>query len=202
MNQNNPIVVYVQEPRFTRRSCSKERLKGIKLHSTPKTQGNAKSNITIVMGPTWSPRYASAHVVQCKMSWLLTRPHQPESFRNFSIRHVAAEAAGRLGRRRISGARVGVTFTAPVRRTWVLNTCASCVSRGVVVAVTGRLEELHGQVNVELDLLASNDGADNQSKEDDEDDEIQDGVTDDPALAKLGLLERVDGRTDLTTVLD
>ena len=79
-------------------------------------------------------------------------------------------------------------------------TASGVFSRSVVVAVPGGLKELHRQVDVELDLLASDDGADNESKEDDQENEVEDGVTDYPALAKLGLLERVDRRTDLTAI--
>jgi len=48
-------------------------------------------------------------------------------------------------------------------------------------------------------MLANNDRPDNQDEEQDEHGKVGDGETYDSSLAKLGLLERVDWGTDLTT---
>ena len=80
---------------------------------------------------------------------------------------------------------------------------ASCTCGRVVVVVTSRLQNLHGErvgkTGWDIDELGSNDGANDQGQEHDEDDKVQDGVANNTALAKLCLLERVDGRANLTT---
>ena len=80
-----------------------------------------------------------------------------------------------------------------------MDTLARHFGSCIVVAVASGLQELHRQADIELDLLAGNDGSNDKGEEDNQQYEVQDGVTDYSALAKLGLLQRVDRRTDLTT---
>jgi hypothetical protein len=123
---------------------------------------------------------------------------------NFSVRHVATEATssflGGCGISRGCGAATIFTVTAPVWRTDFLNTRASHFRRRVVVAVSSGLEELHWDLEVQLDLFAGNNRANDDGKEDNQEYKVQDGVADYSALAKLGLFQRVDRWTDLTTI--
>ena len=84
-----------------------------------------------------------------------------------------------------------------------MDTLARHAGRRVVVVVTSGLQNLHGEgvgeTGGNCDVLSSHDGPDDQSKEDDEDDKVQDSIANDTALAKLRLLERVNGRADLAT---
>lgn len=68
---------------------------------------------------------------------------------------------------------------------------------GVVVVPVGRLLQLH-DVDREADELGRNNGADDEDEEQHKHAEVHDGVANDAALAQLRLLERVDGRADLT----
>ena len=135
------------------------------------------------------------------MSKLLTLIDQPIA-RYFLIRHVTTETTCSI-RCCSCGltARVGIpTITTGKQWAWSLNTLASHFSRSIVVAVACRLEEFQGQINLELDLLAGNNRTNNEGEEDNEKHKVQNGVTNYSALAKLGLLQRVDRRTDLATI--
>jgi len=75
----------------------------------------------------------------------------------------------------------------------------------VVVPVTG-LHEVHEVTAVKLlegvvkkTQVADDSRCNEQDHEEDEESEVKDCVADDATLAKLGLLERVDRRADLTT---
>ena len=72
----------------------------------------------------------------------------------------------------------------------------------VVIVLVGRLEQWQWQADavtkvLERRHLASDNGADDESHEDDEHEEVKHRVADDSPLAKLRLLERVDGWTNL-----
>lgn len=87
----------------------------------------------------------------------------------------------------------------------------SCTSShgavGVVIVEVVRLNKIEGQTaegiadRVGWHVLASHNRASNQSDENDEKGEVEDGVTNHTSASKLGLLHRVDGRSDLATVL-
>ena len=49
------------------------------------------------------------------------------------------------------------------------------------------------------EILASNNGSDEESEEHHKHDEVQDSVTNDSTLAQSGLFQRIDGRSNLTT---
>jgi hypothetical protein len=65
------------------------------------------------------------------------------------------------------------------------------------------LHDLQGERSAKAcwdrDELGANNRTNDQREEHDKDDKVQNGIADNAALAKLGLLERVDGRADLTT---
>lgn len=69
----------------------------------------------------------------------------------------------------------------------------------VVVVPVRRLLQFKGGKGWYLDELGGDDRADDQDQEQEEHREVEDGVADNAALAKLRLLERVDWRTDLAT---
>lgn len=72
--------------------------------------------------------------------------------------------------------------------------------RSVVVVPVVGLDEVHRQVDAaSIDKLAGDNRADDEDDEEEEEGEVHDRVADDAALAKLGLLERVDRRADLAT---
>ena len=91
----------------------------------------------------------------------------------------------------------------PLRALLAVDTSASCTCRRVVVVVTSGLQNLHGnrvgKTGGDRNELGRNNGTNDQAEEHDENDKVQNGVADNTALAKLGLLERVDGRANLTT---
>lgn len=68
----------------------------------------------------------------------------------------------------------------------------------VVVVQTGWLEQVHRNSGPKVEVLASDSRSNNESNENDKDDEIKNGITDDSAFSQFGLLKRVDGRADLT----
>jgi hypothetical protein len=119
----------------------------------------------------------------------------------YLIRHVTTETGRRIRRRR--GVRVVCcpSISSLIFRTLALDTCASYRGRCVVVVVAGGLHDVHGDgvTNVELEELACDNGSNNQAEEDDEHEKVEDRIADDPALSELGLLHRIDRRTDLTT---
>jgi hypothetical protein len=69
---------------------------------------------------------------------------------------------------------------------------------GIVVIQTSGLNEIHRDFEVKLEVLACDNGTSNEGHEDDQDDEVENGITNHSALAKLGLLQGIDRRTDLT----
>jgi hypothetical protein len=60
------------------------------------------------------------------------------------------------------------------------------------------LKYFHGQDDIELDVLSGNNRTNDQGEEDNEKNKVKNRIADDPALAKLRLLQRVDGRANLT----
>ena len=75
------------------------------------------------------------------------------------------------------------------------------VARVVVPPVIGLIQELAQRVEVfrYFDMGRGHDWTDNETDEDGKHQEVQDGVAHDAATAELGLLERVDWGTNLTT---
>ena len=84
----------------------------------------------------------------------------------------------------MSGSRPG-QVTSVVESSWLQKT--SCNPTGAV-----QLRQDAVQV------VTTDDWSDDEKQEQEEDRKVDDRVTDDTSLAKLRLLERVDGRTDLT----
>lgn len=75
-------------------------------------------------------------------------------------------------------------------------------STGIVVVLTGRLEKVHGdRVRHIGQVLRGNQGASDECHKEDEKSEVKDRKANDSSPAKLGLLERVDGRTNLTAAV-
>jgi hypothetical protein len=139
---------------------------------------------------TKSPCSCYASVVQC--SW--------QTKRAFSICHVPAEAASRVIGGRWCVTRVcWVGVTVPHRTLDTVGATSSDLGAGVVVVEAAGLKYLHGQGDIELDVLSGNNRTNDQGEEDNEKNKVKNRIADDPALAKLGLLQRVDGRADLTT---
>lgn len=118
----------------------------------------------------------------------------------FLIRHVATETTSHLiGRLRIIARSVRTVIEFRARTP---DTYSGRGSLGVVVVESSGLQDLHWEVRkIQLELGSSNNGADNQGKEDDKEDKVKDGVADDSSLTKLGLLQRIDRRTDLTAAV-
>lgn len=197
MNQNNPFVVYVQ--------LYKKREKRPKGASVPspnalKTNEMLGLDITIIMAPNHVHAHAPPFFVQCKMREQ-TEYHPPTVPLECSI---SPEAASRIIRRRRSAvatsSRIGPAL--PFRTLHAIDTFASDGSRRVVVIEASRLKESHRDLVLEgtdIQELAGNDRTDDECQEDDEKHEVENGIADDPALAKLCLLQRVDWRADLTT---
>ena len=86
-------------------------------------------------------------------------------------------------------------------------TATSLGAGGVVVVPVVGLHEVHELVSVqtlegavEEAEVADNGGSDEDDHEQDEEGEVENGVTDDATLAELRLLEGVDGGADLATV--
>lgn len=71
---------------------------------------------------------------------------------------------------------------------------------GIVVVLSGRLEQVERDAGKIGDVFANKDGADDQYKEEYEQGKVQDSVTNDTPLSKARLLDRVDRRSDLTAV--
>jgi hypothetical protein len=119
----------------------------------------------------------------------------------FLICHVPAEATGSVigGCRRISGV-CRIACWVPHGTLHVVDARSGTLSTCVVVVEADGLENLHGQVDVEFDELSSDNRTDDQDEEDNEEEKVEDSVTDDAAFAELALLQRVDGRADLTTI--
>lgn len=69
----------------------------------------------------------------------------------------------------------------------------------IVFARVQGLQELHGEVRKADAQIASDKWCNEKDEEQDQHCEIENGKTNHPSLAKLGLLERVDWRTDLST---
>ena len=130
------------------------------------------------------------------------KAEQNDSQRLLLVCHVPAESTsgivGRSGGTTTSSSCVHIVV--PHRARSFINTLASRSVGSVVVAEACRLQDLHWQCHGELDVLSGDDRTHDQSQEDDEQDKVEDGVAHDTTLAKLCLLERVDGRTDLATV--
>jgi len=68
---------------------------------------------------------------------------------------------------------------------------------GVVPVEASRLRKLERR-ELERDVLARHDGTDNERDEEHEERKVEDGVANNAAFAETGLLERVDGRSNLT----
>jgi hypothetical protein len=117
------------------------------------------------------------------------------------VSHVPAEATGSVigGCRRISGI-CRIACWVPLGALHVVDARSGTLSTCVVVVQADGLENLHGQVDAEFDELSSDNRTDDQDEEDNEEEKVEDGVADDAAFAKLALLQRVDGRADLTTI--
>jgi hypothetical protein len=167
----------------------------------PTAQGNARAPI---LQSLWEQ--ASHHAMFRPCYTKQAAATAAANRRNLLIRHVAAEeAASRFVRRRsirwCGVLTTTISITAPVWRASVMDTYSSGRVGCVVVAEAGRLHDFKWHVfKLEVNEIASNDGADDQSEEDDKEYKVQNGVSHNSSLAKLGLLERVDRRTDLTTV--
>ncbi len=77
----------------------------------------------------------------------------------------------------------------------------SCnLAGGIVVVLSGRLEQVERDARKIGDIFANKDGADDQYEEEYEQGKVQDSVTNDTSLSKARLLDRVDRRSDLTAV--
>jgi hypothetical protein len=85
--------------------------------------------------------------------------------------------------------------------TFAEDTASSDSGRRVIVVEANRLEKVHWNFEVEHKIPASDDRARNQGNEDDQNNEVENGIADDPTLTKLRLLERVDRRPDLTAAV-
>ena len=70
----------------------------------------------------------------------------------------------------------------------------------VVVFQTSRLQEAERDFGKGCKVFASNQWTGDEGNEDHQHDEVEDRETDHSSLSKLGLLERIDRRTDLTTI--
>jgi hypothetical protein len=86
-------------------------------------------------------------------------------------------------------------------------TATSLGAGGVIVVPVAGLHEVHEAISVHAlegsvkkAEVADDSRGDEQNHEENEEGEVEDGVADNAALAKLGLLERVDRRADLATV--
>ncbi len=85
--------------------------------------------------------------------------------------------------------------------------CTGHLRQSVVVVETNGLQQIESAVTAEYApkrasdataIFASDTRADDEDDEEEEHGEVEDGVADDTTLAKLRLLERVDGWADLT----
>lgn len=122
----------------------------------------------------------------------------------FLVCHVPTESAGSSiggGGSTTTSRRVGVA--AVPYRACTADTPASRTCRRVVIVVASGLHNLHGKriskAGWDRDELGANNRTNDQCEEHDKDDKVQNGIADNAALAKLGLLERVDWRANLTT---
>jgi len=75
---------------------------------------------------------------------------------------------------------------------------SSNARRGIVVVLSSRLKEFHGDAWQVVDVLADNDRSDDQNKKDDEHEEVQDSVSDHASLTETGLLDRINRWSNLT----
>lgn len=200
MNQNSPLrsVCAAESAPEAAGSVQKERKQvDVARHRTPKNEGNAVVDITIIMGPD--------HVATLMIGLYCTiqpaKAADNDSPFELLVCHVPTEStSGIVGRGGTTCVACCIGGWLP-HWTWATDTASSRGVCGVVVAKSSRLHDLHWQINFQLDVLAGNDRANNQAQEDDEKEKVQDGITDDTALTKLGLLERVDRGTDLTTIV-
>lgn len=81
-----------------------------------------------------------------------------------------------------------------------IHTATGDLGASIVVVQADGLEQIHGNLEVELDDSADNDRADNKGEEDDQKNKIENGVADDTTLPQLRLLQRIDRRPNLTTI--
>lgn len=70
--------------------------------------------------------------------------------------------------------------------------------RVVVCDVDGLIQVVRDRFCNVREVFACHQRADDQGKEDDEEDEVEDGIADDSSLAELGLLQRVNGWANLS----
>lgn len=80
-------------------------------------------------------------------------------------------------------------------------TITSLRRRCVVIVETSRLEQLHRNINVKDEVFSSDERTNDESKEDNEHNEEQDGISYNTTLPELGLLEGVDRRANLSAVI-
>lgn len=204
MKPKNPIVVYVQSSPHLRRTSGvqKERKTGRLEHLTPPP--NARENESDDEADYYNhygtnpSRHAACFRLCCTMRCI----EATNSSNVLLVCHVTAETTRRCPGRRsrsIVGRSVSVVRGTVPLGARALKTPSSARGLGVVVVETSRLENFHGQAGeIELELRSSHDWANNQDEEDDKEEKVEDGIANDPTLAELGLLERIDWRSDLT----
>lgn len=78
---------------------------------------------------------------------------------------------------------------------------AGLLARRVVIVVARRLQQVIRDLGQALELGPCDDGRRDEEHEHDQQDEVQDSIAHDAALAEAGLLEGVDRRADLPAAM-
>ena len=76
---------------------------------------------------------------------------------------------------------------------------SSELARSVIVVLPSGLHELQGDGRQVVDVIFDNYRSNNEDEEDDEHEEVKNRKANDPSPAQLGLLKRVNRRSDLAT---
>lgn len=173
-------------------TLKKKQKKADTIHSHPCPLGKTK----------YSAQLCAVHCSDTEQRSYNTKPRNHEaSSEQAELRRCRCHC-GRLGclghelRHRAgadsSVARVLGASLAVAKRVIVVQT--SWLQKGIILVVQ------HGDVKSPLgELLAGNDGADDQGEEDNEHGKIEDRVSDDTSPPQLGLLHRIDRGPDLAT---